>query len=73
MESCVFCDILKDDKLHQIIAEKGNFVAIKKIYLSEVVNLMIITKEHIDNLNSDEKVDLNIPERDIRMDLTGPF
>lgn len=52
---CVFCNILKNDKDKQIIAEGNNCVAIRKLCRSKEgysnVNFMIISKEHIRNLH----------------------
>jgi len=50
MESCVFCKILRDDKLNQVIMRGRYVTAIKKNYKSDKVDFLIIPNRHIVNL-----------------------
>jgi histidine triad (HIT) family protein len=52
MKNCIFCKIINKEIPAEIILENENFIAIKDINPAYKEHYLIITKQHIESVNS---------------------
>ncbi|MEK7104227.1 MAG: HIT domain-containing protein [Patescibacteria group bacterium] len=53
MESCLFCKIINKELPGDIVFEDGNVVAFKDIHPKAAVHILIVPKEHIESISSE--------------------
>lgn len=52
MQDCIFCKIVKKEISKEFVLETDNFVIFKDIKPSASVHLLIVSKEHIEDIKS---------------------
>lgn len=53
MEECIFCRIIKKELPSAIVFENEHFLAFKDTFPKAPVHILIVPKEHIESINSD--------------------